>query len=85
MKVKVGNKLYDAELQPVMVILEGNDKANIAQMTKEATKYCSYPDDADPKEILKWMRDIPHETWQDICPNKELQRKRPKPTPRVGY
>ncbi len=59
MKVKIGNKIYDAEIQPLMIILEGNDKANIANMPPNATKYCSYPDNCDDKAILKWMRDIP--------------------------
>lgn len=29
MKVKVGNKIYDGEIEPVMVILTEQDKLNI--------------------------------------------------------
>jgi len=35
MKVKVGDKVYDAKKEPVMVILEGNDKENIAKENLE--------------------------------------------------
>jgi len=31
MKIKIGNQIYDAEDEPIMVILEGNDKENIAK------------------------------------------------------
>jgi len=43
MKVKVGDKIYDAVDQPVMVILSENDKLNIANMDLEATKYAAFP------------------------------------------
>lgn len=57
MKVKVGNKIYDGELEPVMVILTQEDKENIATMDKEATKYCQYPEGSDPNKILEWMKE----------------------------
>jgi hypothetical protein len=44
MKVKIGNTVYSAEDQPVMVILSEADKANIAKMLPECTRYCAYPD-----------------------------------------
>ena len=44
MRVKIGNKIYDAKDEPIMIILEGNDKNNIANMLPEATMYCSFPD-----------------------------------------
>jgi hypothetical protein len=43
MKVKVGNKVYDGEKEPIMVILTPSDKENIANMRVEDTKYCFYP------------------------------------------
>ena len=63
MKVKVGNKVYTGEDEPIMVILTEQDKKNIANMFPDATKYCSYPDDEewkndDYKKIFDWMADI---------------------------
>jgi hypothetical protein len=52
MKVKVGDKIYDSESEPIMVILSESDKENISNMLPEATKYCSFPDKI-PLEIIK--------------------------------
>ena len=62
MKVKVGNKIYDGEHEPVMVILSKGDRENIASMLPDATKYCVYPSTEDwtkdeYKAIKKWMSD----------------------------
>jgi hypothetical protein len=45
MKVKVGNTIYDGNIEPVMVILSNEDKENIANMTENAHCYCAFPDD----------------------------------------
>ena len=63
MKVKVGNKIYDGEQEPVMVILSEGDKKNIANMHPDATKYCIYPAEEkwlkdDYKAIKDWMGDV---------------------------
>jgi len=58
MKVKVGDKVYSSEDQPIMVILSDKDKDNITNMLPEAHKYCEYPDDMDPKEVSKWMKEV---------------------------
>ena len=57
MKVKVGNKIYDGEAEPVMVILTDSDKANIAHMLPECTKYAAFPDDLgwSDEEMYEWM------------------------------
>lgn len=65
MKVKVGNRIYDDENEPVMVILSKNDRENIANMLPEVTKYCSYPSTGrwakdDYKAIKKWMDEVDH-------------------------
>ena len=44
MKVKVGDKIYDSETEPVMVILSKEDKENISSMDPKANSYCVYPD-----------------------------------------
>ena len=57
MKVKVGDKVYDGNDEPVMVILSDEDKENIKNMPADNTKYCSCPEDSDQGEIEKWMAD----------------------------
>jgi hypothetical protein len=62
MKVKVGNKIYDCENEPVMVILSEQDKINIANMLPDATQYCVYPAEEkwtanDYEKIKEWMRE----------------------------
>ena len=63
MKVKVGDKIYDGEEEPVMVILTEQDKLNITTMLPEATKYCSYPSieewtEGNYAKIKEWMEEI---------------------------
>jgi hypothetical protein len=57
MQVKVGDKIYDGEKEPVMVILADQDKENIKNMRPDNTKYCMFPDTWTEKEIKKWMSD----------------------------
>ncbi len=56
MKIKVGNKVYDGEKEPIMVILEDQDKENIKDMLPEARKYCMFPDTISEPEIVRWMK-----------------------------
>jgi len=56
MKVKIGDKIYDSEDEPVMVILPEADKKNIGNMHFQATKYCAFPDDSDVEEIKEFMK-----------------------------
>lgn len=63
MKVKIGNKIYDGDQEPVMVILSKGEKEQIANMHPEATKYCVYPAEDewtkdDYRAIKEWMADI---------------------------
>jgi len=63
MKVKVGNKIYDVEEEPVMVILSNEEKEQIANMHPDNTKYCVYPKidkwtANDYAKIIEWMREI---------------------------
>ena len=57
MKVKIGNKTYDSNDEPIMLILEEEDKNNISNMG-EQTKYCSFPEDIDTDTIIKFMKEI---------------------------
>ena len=54
MKVKVGNKIYSDEDQPIMIILTNQDKAFISTMG-EQTKYCCYPQNISTEKIKKFM------------------------------
>ena len=60
MKVKVGNKIYDSNNEPVMVILSKGEKEQISNMHPDTTKYCVYPNidkwtKDDYKAIKQWM------------------------------
>lgn len=60
MLVKVKDKIYDGEKEPVMVILTKEEKREIKNMSSDATNYCSFPDtdewtENNYKKIKKWM------------------------------
>ncbi len=55
MQVKVGDKVYSAEDEPIMVILTDLDKTNIARMEQAATKYCCFPTTEAPGTITDFM------------------------------
>ncbi len=56
MKVKVGDKVYDSNEEPILLVMSVDDKVNIMNMPKEATKYCSFPDSMTVEEGMKWMK-----------------------------
>jgi hypothetical protein len=56
MKVKIGNIIYDANQEPIMIILDGQDKRNIQNMHPDATKYCAFPDSTSLKLIKEFMK-----------------------------
>jgi hypothetical protein len=65
MKVKVGDKIYDGDKKPVMIILTDEDKKNIANMLPECTRYCEFPEEGySVEEIKEWMRKPPKEDWE---------------------
>lgn len=55
MKVKIGDKIYDGDKEPVMVVLTDKDKTNIANMEPWATKYAQFPDSFPDEEIKEFM------------------------------
>lgn len=55
MKVKIGNTVYDAVNEPVMVLLSLEDKRNIAMMSPEDTKYACFPDKMSVEEARAFM------------------------------
>ncbi len=56
MKVKIGEKLYDSNEEPILIVLSEDDKDNIKNMSPEATKYCSFPDTYDLEKIKEFMK-----------------------------
>jgi hypothetical protein len=56
MKVKIGEKIYDSEKEPIMVILSDADKKNIHNMLPTATKYCSFPDEIPLEDVKEFMK-----------------------------
>lgn len=60
MKVKVGDKTYDANTEPIMIILSLDEKEQISNMAPDATKYCVYPNTDEwtrnnYEKIKAWM------------------------------
>ncbi len=56
MKVKVGNKIYDSNEEPIMIILDDIDKENISKMQKDKYKFISYPSKMKVDEVKNWIK-----------------------------
>tara|TARA_R110000851_G_scaffold208235_3_gene360624 strand:+ start:528 stop:1067 length:540 start_codon:yes stop_codon:yes gene_type:complete len=56
MKVKIGIKIHDAELEPIMLILTEKDKRNIKNMDNTSSLYCTFPDDLHSDEIYEFTQ-----------------------------
>lgn len=63
MKVKVGNKIYDPEKEPMMLIFESeHDRMRIIThlvgMEETAKTYCMFPDTMSKKDAEEFMKSI---------------------------
>lgn len=56
MKVKIGNKVYDANEEPVMLILDDVDKKNISNMHPDKNKFVAFPDGMDIDKVREFMK-----------------------------
>jgi hypothetical protein len=56
MKVKIGTKIYNEEDEPILVIIDSEEKKLIKNMSKDAYKYCSYPDNMAEDVIVSFMK-----------------------------
>ena len=56
MIVKIGNKLVDSINEPIMVVLNSEEKALISKMGQQ-NKFCCFPEDCCPSDIVEFMRD----------------------------
>jgi hypothetical protein len=54
MKVKILDRIYDCEEQPIMLVLDDFDKDYISHMGDQ-TKYCRFPDGIKLSEITEFM------------------------------
>jgi hypothetical protein len=54
MRVKIGDKVYSAFDEPIMLFLTEEDKENIKNMPSDCDKYCMYPEEFE-KGIEEWM------------------------------
>ncbi len=59
MKVKVGDKIYSSDDQPLMVVFEDNDKTNVQNTEEACHKYASAPKGyfSSEQDFLVWMRE----------------------------
>lgn len=55
MQVKIGDKIYDSNEQPILLILEKEDKENISSMIDNNFKYCSFPEKYPIDKIKEFM------------------------------
>ena len=55
MLVKIGDNIYDSNVEPIMLILSDIDKENIKNMHTDKHKFISYPSQMEQKEIKKWI------------------------------
>jgi hypothetical protein len=56
MKVKIGDKVYDANKEPIMLILDEADKNNIANMHTDNYKYTAFPSEMNIDEVKNFMK-----------------------------
>lgn len=55
MKIKIGDTIYEANKQPIMVILDNLDKHIISQMPKDKYKFCQHPPNMLAEDVKKFM------------------------------
>lgn len=59
MKIKIGNIIYDAEEEPIMIILSKADKKNIAEMPANYQRYISYPEGKPKRPDMDEWTEVP--------------------------
>jgi len=56
MQVKIGNKIYNSDYLPIMLLLSDKEKNNISNMSPGDEKYCSYnPEVISAQNVKRWM------------------------------
>lgn len=59
MKIKVGNRWYSDQEEPILLLLTDNDRVNIARMGTGEKAYMTAPPDLFPSdaEVQAWIQD----------------------------
>jgi len=55
MKVKIGDKVFDSNIEPIMLILSDEDKKNINAMHLDKHNFISYPSEMKSEDIRNWI------------------------------
>lgn len=55
MKVKIGDKIYDSNEEPVMLILDDTDKENIKNMDSDKYKFITHPKAMSVEDVKEWI------------------------------
>jgi len=56
MQVRIGDKIYDADQQPIMLVLSDLDRQQIAAMPAGLHCFCAFPADKfNQEDIQRWM------------------------------
>lgn len=55
MKIKIKDQIFDSSQEPIMIVLEDDEKQLIASMTEEDKRFCIYPDTMSEEEVVKFM------------------------------
>lgn len=59
MKVKIGEKIYDSNEEPLMIILGDDDKCHIGQMHIECSQYVAYPASLSDEDLDSFLQGSP--------------------------
>ncbi len=57
MIVKIKDKLFDSENEPIMIILNDQEKELISNMGTQ-TKFCVFPENYNTKDVEKFMKQV---------------------------
>lgn len=55
MLVKIGDKICDSDVEPIMIVLEEHEKLDIAYMKNEDYKYACFPEQYSEFQMLEFM------------------------------
>jgi len=56
MRVKIKDTIYDADKEPIMLLLTAQDRLNIIGMHPDASFFCVYPNNIDQAEIDDFVK-----------------------------
>jgi hypothetical protein len=56
MLVKIGDKVYNAEDQPIMIVVQPGDKEKLHRLNNNQYRLCFYPEGLCLKEVEEFMK-----------------------------